>query len=74
MVRMTSRRHREHRPLSIEGSHWRADGQPKVRYPTQSDAVSAADERGRESEVDLHVYLCDFCRGWHMGSRSRREE
>jgi hypothetical protein len=45
-----------------------------VRYPTQRDALSAADERGRESDVDLGVYRCDFCSGWHMGRSGRRED
>jgi hypothetical protein len=71
--RVPRRRH-SYRPLSVRSSHWRADGQPKVRYPTQRDALSAADERGRESDVDLGVYRCDFCGGWHMGRSGRRED
>jgi hypothetical protein len=45
-----------------------------VRYPTQRDALSAADERGQESGVDLGVYRCDFCGGWHMGRLGRRDD
>ena len=66
------RRH-DHRPLSMDGSHWRADGRPKVRYPSQADALGAAEERSRQSDVTLEVYRCDFCGGWHMGSRGRRQ-
>jgi hypothetical protein len=68
------RRHHPYRPLSVRSSHWRADGQPKVRYSTQRDALSAADERGEESGVELGAYQCDFCHGWHMGRLERRED
>lgn len=62
-----------HRPLAIDGSHWRADGQAKVRFATEGEALRAADDRARESGVDLGVYRCDFCGGWHMGKRSGRQ-
>ncbi len=71
---MGGRRRREHRPLAIDGSHWRADGRPKVRYASQADALHAADERAREADVQLQVYRCEFCGGWHMGSRNRRDD
>jgi hypothetical protein len=51
------------------GPHWRADGVPKASYLTQGEALSVADERRRETGVELSVYLCDVCSGWHMGSR-----
>ncbi|MDA8310065.1 MAG: hypothetical protein M0Z46_05540 [Actinomycetota bacterium] len=63
---------RAHRPLALGSSHWREDGQPKVRYPSRSDALTAADERARESGTELGVYECAFCGGWHMGRRSGR--
>lgn len=56
-----------HRPLAIDASHWRRDGQPKVRYSHRSDALLAADERSKESGTELGVYECAFCKGWHMG-------
>ncbi|HLW45578.1 MAG TPA: hypothetical protein VKR78_05145 [Acidimicrobiales bacterium] len=65
-------RHRAHRPLALDASHWRDDGQPKVRYPTRADALVAADERSKESGTKLGVYECAFCRGWHMGRRAGR--
>jgi len=70
-VPVASRRH-PHRPLSIDSTHWRADGRPKVRYPTQSSAQAAAAERSAEAGSLLGVYLCAFCHGWHMGRRSGR--
>ena len=51
------------------GPHWRADGAPKAAYLTQGEALSVAEERRRETGVELGVYLCDHCGGWHMGSR-----
>jgi hypothetical protein len=64
---------RPHRPLSLAGTHWRADGRPKTRYDSAGAARAAADERGLEDGVALNVYRCDFCRGWHMGGPAPRE-
>ncbi|HXY44787.1 MAG TPA: hypothetical protein VEH29_11415 [Acidimicrobiales bacterium] len=57
----------DHRPVRL-GSHFRADGQPKTAFPTQREATAAADERRRESGVDMSVYQCDLCAAWHMGT------
>ena len=51
------------------GPHWRADGAPKAAYLTQGEAMSVAEERRHETGVELSVYRCDVCAGWHMGSR-----
>jgi hypothetical protein len=52
------------------GEHWRADGQPKTRFPTQ-DAANRSSLRLRLQEgVDLDPYPCRYCGGWHLGSRS----
>ena len=56
-----------HRPLSLGGTHWRADGAPKARFASQRDAQDAAHLRWVEDRVELNVYLCEFCNGWHMG-------
>lgn len=53
------------------GSHWRADGQPKTAYRSQSDALTAALVRRQESGVALNVYCCDVCAAWHMGNPRR---
>ena len=58
-----------HRELALDSSHWRRDSRVKVRYDTQADALSAAEERGAESGAELHVYQCPYCHGWHMGGR-----
>jgi hypothetical protein len=63
---------RPHRPLALDASHWREDGQPKVRYTRQADALMAADERSKEAGTELGVYECPFCKGWHMGRRAGR--
>lgn len=65
-------RKRAHQPLAIDASHWRDDGQPKVRYASKSDAIIAADERSREADAPLGVYECAYCHGWHMGRRTGR--
>jgi hypothetical protein len=67
-----ARRRPPHRPLTLDASHWREDGRPKMRYARQADALVAADERGKEAGVELGVYRCAFCNGWHMGRRGGR--
>lgn len=67
---MSRRSRREHRALRLDSSHWRRDGEPKVRYPSRGDALNAAAERTSEAGTTLSVYHCPYCRGWHMGSRS----
>jgi hypothetical protein len=59
-------------PLS-RGMHWRADGQPKSAYRSQGEALSVADERRSESDVDLDAYQCEICGSWHLGSYGRGE-
>jgi hypothetical protein len=56
--------------LALDSSHWRRDGQPKVRYGTQADALFAADERKVETGARLSTYRCPYCQGWHIGGRS----
>lgn len=67
-----SRRRQPHRPLALDASHWREDGQPKLRYPTERIAREAALERSKGAGVELNVYRCPFCDGWHMGKRGGR--
>jgi hypothetical protein len=69
-----ARRREPNRPFSLDGSHWRRDGRPKVRYRTQAEAASVAEERSRESGTELGVYRCTFCGGWHMGGRAGRAD
>jgi hypothetical protein len=64
------RRRAPHRELTLDSSHWRRDGQPKVTYASQGEALSAAEERTSETGTRLTVYECPYCNGWHMGSRS----
>lgn len=65
--------HRDaHRPLSLDASHWREDGHPKVRYATRTEALVAADIQSKESGASLGAYQCAFCHGWHMGRSGGR--
>lgn len=58
---------RQHREQRLD--HWRADGQPKARFPTQ-DAANRASLRLRlEEGADLDPYPCTYCGGWHLGNR-----
>jgi hypothetical protein len=68
------RRRHPHRPLSVSHTHWRSDGQAKTRYDSPGAAHGAAEERRREAGVELNVYACDFCGGWHLGSAEVRGE
>jgi hypothetical protein len=47
--------------------HWRADGNPKVRFPTQDAANRSALRLRLEEGADLDPYSCQFCGGWHLG-------
>ena len=69
-----SRSRPSHRPLALDASHWRADGQPKVRYATRHEALIAAEERAKETGTVLSVYRCPYCGGWHMGRREGRTD
>jgi len=60
-----------HRPLALGGTHWRADGAAKARFPSERDAQDAAQLRWVEDRVELNVYRCEFCNGWHMGKPFR---
>jgi hypothetical protein len=51
--------------------HWRADGRPKTRFPSQDDANRAALRLRLEEGADLDPYLCPFCDGWHLANRRR---
>ena len=67
-------RRRPNRPLSIASSHWRSDGRAKTRFPDAARAWAAATERSAESGVELTVYACEVCSGWHMGRPHGRDE
>jgi len=66
---MASRRRvrRAAEPRRPRLSHWRADGQPKVRYRSEADANRAALQYRLEHANDLGAYACDMCGGWHLG-------
>jgi hypothetical protein len=49
-------------------SHWRADGEPKVRFRSEADANRAALQYRLEHGADLGAYACEMCGGWHLGS------
>lgn len=53
-------------------AHWRADGRPKVRYPSESDAHKAGFSYRLEHGADLNAYECEFCGGWHLGASDDR--
>ena len=45
----------------------------KRRYATSSEAQATAEHRRRESgELDLEIYPCRFCHGWHIGHAGPR--
>ena len=63
---------RAHREVSLSGSHWRADGAPKARFPNRADAERAAAARAAADAVDLGVNRCSFCGAWHLGGTDPR--
>lgn len=44
--------------------------QSKKRYDTRDQAVAQEDYLWREKGVDVSVYKCPMCEGWHL-TRSR---
>jgi hypothetical protein len=72
LKRAGARHQHDDRPLSL-GMHWRSDGAPKTAYRSQQEAWSMADERRGDTGVDLNVYRCDVCSGWHLGRSSERD-
>jgi hypothetical protein len=63
-----------HRPLSLRSSHWKTDGSAKVRFSDRAAALSIANQRAMEDGIQLNVYQCDFCTGWHLGSTAARAD
>lgn len=59
---------RREAPRRTRLSHWRTDGQAKVRYATESDANRAALGYRLEHGTDLMPYRCEICGGWHLGT------
>ena len=70
MRALASRRRARKReaPRRVRLSHWRSDGGPKVRYPSQADAERAAFQSRLEHGAELITYECEFCGGWHLGN------
>jgi hypothetical protein len=48
-------------------SHWRADGQPKVRFPNEAEANRFALQVRLVHGHDPVAYPCELCGGWHLG-------
>jgi hypothetical protein len=48
-------------------THWRADGQPKVRFSSPEEANRFALQVRLEHGHDPVVYPCELCGGWHLG-------
>jgi len=65
-----SRRRRERPGERTTGAreHWRADGRPKTRFPTQAEANRSSLQLRLEAGVDLGPYQCRICGGWHLGN------
>lgn len=59
-------------PAGVGREHWRADGQPKTRFPSQDEANRSALRLRLEAGADLDPYRCGFCGGWHLGNRGDR--
>lgn len=51
-------------------SHWRADGAAKTRFSSEGEANRYALLVRLEYGNDVGAYLCEFCRGWHLGGVS----
>jgi hypothetical protein len=64
-------------PFAPQGSwrsHVRRDGTAKVRYPDELSAHQAAYSSRFLSGVELEVYLCSWCEGWHLASKDSQDD
>jgi hypothetical protein len=43
----------------------------KSRFASKADALGAANQRWIEDKVELNVYRCEYCNGWHLGRSTR---
>jgi hypothetical protein len=53
------------------GCQNRYTGRPKMRYATEAAALKALEhdaERGLQGVNEKHVFLCENCTLWHIGS------
>jgi hypothetical protein len=50
----------------LVGEHFRADGTPKRRFVTRAEAIEYAERYGY---MNLMIYPCEFCGGFHFGTR-----
>ncbi len=41
---------------------------------SRGEALSVAEERSRETGLELDVYRCAVCSAWHMGNPLGRDE
>lgn len=64
--RKGARGSQEPRPVRL--SHWRYDGQAKVRYRSEEEANKASLGYRLHEGADLLPYKCEFCGGWHLGT------
>jgi hypothetical protein len=56
-------------PVPAGREHWRADGHPKTRFPSEEEANRSSLRLRLEEGADLDPYRCGFCGGWHLGNR-----
>lgn len=64
-------------PFAPQGSwrsHVRRDGTAKVRYPDELSAHQAAHSSRFLSGIELEVYLCSWCEGWHLASKGSQDD
>jgi hypothetical protein len=41
---------------------------------SRGEALSVAEERSRETGLELDVYRCPVCSAWHMGNPMGRDD
>jgi hypothetical protein len=49
----------------IVGEHFRSDGSPKRRFPTQA----AAERHAQRYHLNQDLYECSFCGGFHFATK-----
>jgi hypothetical protein len=58
--------------LLSKRSHYRSNGNTKVRYNTEETAKKSADRLQVLNDIHFAVYRCIYCGGFHVGANRHR--
>lgn len=65
------KRERDRLSKNLKGNAGHRQCGRKGRYPDEISALLAAQRVSQLHGIDLYVYHCDICNGWHLTKRRR---